>query len=109
MKNSKMEDERLKSLKRSKNKFLSQISIAKIQKDKNASLDEKMEKLISQAECLANFLLNKYQDIPSGEIMSKQSKSSKRSRGKSSSKKKSLKNKGSKSISYFIFSILNLI
>lgn len=103
MKNSKMEDERLKSLKKTKNKFLNQISIGKIQKDKNASLDEKMEKLISQAECLANFLLNKYQDIPSGELMSKQSKSSKRSRGKSSSKKKSLKNKGRQLLSYLSF------
>lgn len=89
-----MESERVKSLKRSKNKFLNQINISKIEKDKNLTLKEKMEKLISQAECLANFLLNKYQDIPTEEQGSKKSKSSRRSRGKSSSKKKSLQKKG---------------
>ena len=76
----KMEDHRMKSLKKSKSKFLSQLASNRLDRDPNASIDEKMQRLITQAELLASFLLNKYQTTraegkrPAMKILSKRNR-----------------------------------
>jgi hypothetical protein len=96
----KMEETRLKNLQKSKSKFLSQIAANQMNSDPNATVEEKMEKLIKQAELLASFLLNKYNEIEPTEegTPKKRGSASKRSRQKKQRKKmsrsKKKKNKG---------------
>lgn len=90
-----MEEDRLKILQKSKSKFLSQIAANQMNDDPNASLEDKMERLIKQAELLASFLLNKYSEIgsPGGPRPGKKSSASKRSRQKKKNRKLALKSK----------------
>jgi hypothetical protein len=60
---SQMEEDRLKNLQKSKSKFLSQIAANQMNNDAHLTLEEKMERLIKQAELLASFLLNKYKEL----------------------------------------------
>ena len=91
----KMEETRLKNLQKSKSKFLSQIAANQMDSDPNASVEEKMERLIKQAEALASFLLNKYSEIEVGKekqrgSASKRKKKQRKARGKKKAKGKYL-------------------
>ena len=83
----------MQSLRQSKGKFLSKLRTTNLEEQSGLTVEQKMERLIDQAELLAGFLLNKYQD--SDMVRPKSAKkdrargsSSKRSRGKKSRKKK---------------------
>ena len=91
----KMEENRLRNLQKSKSKFLSQIAANQMNRNSDASLEEKMERLINQAELLASFLLNKYSEVDPKKLrMAKEKGSaSKRNRLKKSSRKKTQKPK----------------
>ena len=91
-----MEENRLKNLQKSKSKFLSRIAAHQMDNDPNASVEEKMERLIKQAELLASFLLNKYSETGNQQAIEpkKRGSASKRSRmKKKTSRKKMSKNK----------------
>lgn len=90
-----MEEDRLRNLQKSKSKFLSQIAANQINHDPHATLEDKMERLIKQAELLASFLLNKYSDIdPSKDQRpAKRGSASKRSRQKKKNRKHASKSK----------------
>ena len=91
----KMEENRLKNLQKSKSKFLSRIAANQMDNDPNVTLEEKMEKLIKQAELLASFLLNKYsQTGTQPQISKKRTSASKRSRQKKKNSRKKNKAKG---------------
>lgn len=88
-----MEKNRVQSLKKSKGKFLSKLRSNNLDDTSNLNIEQKMERLIDQAELLAGFLLNKYQD--NEKVRGRSSKkdrvrgsASKRNRGKKGRKKK---------------------
>jgi hypothetical protein len=84
----KMEETRLKNLQKSKSKFLSQIAANQMDSDPNASVEEKMERLIKQAEALASFLLNKYSEVEVENAKQRGSASKRKKQRKARAKKK---------------------
>lgn len=86
-----MEEQRVNLLKKSKSKFLNHMKACRLERDPYASVEEKIERLIAQAELLANFLLSKYQNIDDANKNAKPRTPNKRSRGKLQSKKKQKK------------------
>ena len=106
-----MEETRLKNLQKSKSKFLSQIAANQMDSDPNASVEEKMERLIKQAEALASFLLNKYSEIEVEGEPTRGSASKRKKKQRKAKNKKKIKGKillgqgtpsqnGSKGLSY---------
>ena len=101
-----MEEERLRSLRKSKSKFLSQIAASQMNDDAHLSLEEKMERLIKQAEALASFLLNKYSEIAGPQSRDRPS-ALKRSRQKKKSRKKARQPQERGGCSRALLNILN--